>query len=178
MASTLAAELAGHMNGLRDVLAAERGTLRLRATRVIPSHLLAMLRESYASTAAAVGARIEIRAFATPPLVTDEALLARVLGSLLANAIEASGAGDVVVLRHAPAGDRATFTVHNPGVMPQAVRVQVFQRGFSTRGAGRGLGTYGARLIAERYLGGTLRFGSNTATGTVFALDLPVLPPR
>jgi len=58
--------------------------------------------------------------------------------------------------------------------MPEAVRLQVFQRSFSTKGGrGRGVGTYSARLLAERYLGGRLSFSSVAGQGTTFVLDLP-----
>ncbi len=58
--------------------------------------------------------------------------------------------------------------------MPEAVRQQVFQRSFSTKGGkGRGIGTYSARLLAERYLGGRLTFSSTADAGTSFVLELP-----
>ena len=52
--------------------------------------------------------------------------------------------------------------------------MQVFQRSFSTKGGpGRGVGTYGARLLVQRYLGGTLSFTSVPGSGTTFVLSLP-----
>ena len=58
--------------------------------------------------------------------------------------------------------------------MPEAVKLQVFRRSFSTKaGAGRGVGTYSARLLTERYLGGALRFRSEDGEGTTFVVTLP-----
>ena len=96
---------------------------------------------------------------------TDPVLLRRVLGNLVKNALEASPDGETVTVAFV---DRKTptFVVHNESVTTEAVRLQVFQRSFSTKGGiGRGVGTYGARLIAERYLGGRLTFSSKHGRG-------------
>jgi len=52
----------------------------------------------------------------------------------------------------------------------------LFRRAFTTKGQGRGLGTYGAKLIAERHLGATLGFDSDPSTGTTFTVTLPHRP--
>ena len=57
--------------------------------------------------------------------------------------------------------------------MPADAQLQVFQRSFSTKGDGRGLGTYGSRLLTERYLGGEIGFESTESTGTTFRVSLP-----
>jgi sensor histidine kinase regulating citrate/malate metabolism len=58
-------------------------------------------------------------------------------------------------------------------VMPEAVRMQIFQRSFSTRGTGRGIGTYSIRLLTEKYLKGTVVFTSSDPEGTIFFVELP-----
>ena len=68
------------------------------------------------------------------------------------------------------------FSVHNPNPMPRNVQLQVFQRSFSTKGSGRGLGTYSMKLLSERYLGGRVSFESNEESGTVFRARYPVTP--
>jgi sensor histidine kinase regulating citrate/malate metabolism len=50
--------------------------------------------------------------------------------------------------------------------------MQLFQRSFSTKGTGRGLGTYSIRLLTENYLEGKVSFVSNEAEGTVFSIEL------
>ena len=57
--------------------------------------------------------------------------------------------------------------------MSQEAQLQVFQRSFSTKGRGRGLGTYSVKLLSERYLGGRVSFSSTPEAGTVFRLFLP-----
>ena len=71
-------------------------------------------------------------------------------------------------------GDEVEFWVHNQGHMPRKVQLQVFQRSFSTKGAGRGIGTYSVKLLTERYLGGRVTFTSEPQAGTTFRIRLPV----
>ena len=52
-------------------------------------------------------------------------------------------------------------------------RLQVFQRSFSTKGSGRGLGTYSMRLLTEHYLRGSVGFTSSAAEGTTFFASYP-----
>jgi signal transduction histidine kinase len=63
--------------------------------------------------------------------------------------------------------------VHNPAYIPRNVQIQLFLRSFSTKGAGRGLGTYSLKLLGERYLGGHVSFVSDEQEGTVFTLTVP-----
>lgn len=68
------------------------------------------------------------------------------------------------------------FWVHNPTVMPRKVQLQVFQRSFSTKGKGRGLGTYSVKFLSERYLQGQVFFASTPETGTTFTVHYPLHP--
>lgn len=114
-----------------------------------------------------------------PVLVeTDPVLLGRVLTNMVKNALEASRAGTGVVLRLDLPGDSLLrLSVHNDGVLDEAVRIQLFQRSFSTKGFGRGLGTYSMKLLGEQYLGGKLSVESNPAQGTWFHFSLPATRP-
>jgi len=66
------------------------------------------------------------------------------------------------------------FWVNNPNFMPREVQLQVFQRSFSTKGAGRGLGTYSIKLLTERYLKGMVSFSTSPETGTTFQAWYPM----
>jgi signal transduction histidine kinase len=50
----------------------------------------------------------------------------------------------------------------------------VFQRSFSTKGTGRGLGTYSIKLLTERYLGGRVWFESAEGHGTTFHAEFDI----
>ena len=105
---------------------------------------------------------------------TDPVLLKRILGNMIKNALEATPDGGKVTVDCNIAAEAVTIRVHNPGHMPKDVQQQVFQRSFSTKGMGRGLGTYSMKLLGEKYLHGKVSFESSPGSGTVFSLELPV----
>jgi len=107
---------------------------------------------------------------------TDHVLLRRVIGNLLKNAVEASKDGDVVTVGCFSGPGTVEFRIHNPAAMPEEVRPQVFQRSFSTKGSGRGLGTYSAKLLTERFLKGRISFTSSPDGGTLFRVIYPADP--
>jgi hypothetical protein len=170
----LAAQVVEEIESQRDLAAAERGELSVSFEAVDIADLLDQIGTLYRHHSAADGKDlVVVSAGETPRVETDAVALRRVLGNLVKNALEASSAGERVTIRFTPA-PRPRFSVHNESVMPEAVRLQVFQRSFSTKGGhGRGVGTYSARLLAERYLGGRLSFSSVEGQGTTFVLDLP-----
>ncbi|MFP5259187.1 MAG: sensor histidine kinase [Acidobacteriota bacterium] len=104
---------------------------------------------------------------------SDRKLLTRILVNLQKNALEASSAGDTVTVGCSREGGQVRFWVHNPGQVPEEARTQIFRRTFSTKGRGRGLGTYGTKLFAEGYLGGSVGFTTDAGAGTTFYVLLP-----
>lgn len=108
--------------------------------------------------------------------VSDPVLLRRVLINLAKNALEATRQGDIVTFSAVRDRQGVMFSVHNPSVMPDDVQHQVFQRSFSTKGAGRGLGTYSIKLLTTAYLGGKVAFVSTAESGTTFTIRLPIEP--
>ncbi len=106
-------------------------------------------------------------------LQTDPLLARRVVEKLLLNALEATSADGAITAACHAADDRVEFRIHNEGEMSREVQLQVFRRSFSTKGRGRGYGTYYAELVAARYLKGTVWFRSTAAEGTTFSLVLP-----
>ncbi|MCC7353132.1 MAG: ATP-binding protein, partial [Anaerolineae bacterium] len=109
---------------------------------------------------------------------SDPILLGRVIGNMVKNALEAIEPGQAITLGCRIIGEGVEFWVHNPGFMPPSVQLQLFQRSFSTKGKGRGLGTYSMKLLSERYLHGSVSFTSSLETGTTFVgrypLNLPI----
>lgn len=108
------------------------------------------------------------------PLHTDIRILQRILVNMVKNALEASKPGDSVTVdcQQGENGD-VIFLVHNPAVMREEVQMHVFEKAFSTKGKGRGFGTYGMRLFAKTCLGAQVRFTSAEGSGTTFFLELP-----
>jgi len=106
-------------------------------------------------------------------ILSDSTLLVRCLVNLCKNALEASAPGEIVTVESSCDEHVVRFKVQNEAVIPSNVQLQVFQRSFSTRGAGRGLGTYSVRLLVERYLAGKVSFSSDKTNGTCFTIVLP-----
>ena len=111
-------------------------------------------------------------------LWTDTVLIRRALLNILKNALEATDPGGRVGFSMEYLPHSLVFLVHNDAVMKDEVRSQVFQRSFSTKGRGRGLGTYSMRLIVEHYLGGMVSFESAAGAGTEFRVELPLICPE
>lgn len=111
-------------------------------------------------------------------ILTDRSLLARVLGNMLSNALEACEPAGTVRAGCRDLGAHVEFWVHNGGAMPREVQAQVFQRSFSTKGSGRGLGAYSMKLLTERYLSGRISFTSSEQEGTVFRARYPRMLAR
>jgi nitrogen-specific signal transduction histidine kinase len=104
---------------------------------------------------------------------TDRKLLTRILVNFQKNALEATPAGGTVTVGCDRQDGQVRFWVQNAGLVPREARSQIFRRAFSTKGRGRGLGTYGAKLFAESYLGGSVGFSTDETAGTTFFVCLP-----
>ena len=105
-------------------------------------------------------------------LVTDQNLVLRILGNMVLNAVEAVAYGETVRLDCRCEAKEITFTVQNSGVIPAEVQREIFQRTYSTKGSGRGLGTYSMRLLSN-FLDGGVGFSSDEEQGTIFCLKIP-----
>jgi signal transduction histidine kinase len=103
---------------------------------------------------------------------TDKSLLQRVILNMLKNALEASHQNGTVKVGVDKIAGNIRFWVKNDTVIPLDVQMQLSQRSYSTKGSGRGLGTYSMKLLTENYLKGKVSFTSNEFDGTVFTVEL------
>ena len=158
----------------RDLTAAEARELRIKSVPFMAGDLAQHTLQRFRAHLSARERRLEMAPESqNPELLSDETLVRRLLVNLLKNACEGSGPGETVTLGVQRHGAQVIFSVHNPAVMEESVKAQVFQRSFSTKGADRGLGTYGVKLLAENYLGGQVSFSSEPNQGTTFSVALP-----
>jgi signal transduction histidine kinase len=175
----ICSSLVEEIQGQRTLVAAENGTLSVQHNLVDAYELASGLVRQFEAKETPRGRTVALAPFSeVVTLVTDDSLARRVLSNMLKNALEASPEGSTVTLGCRAAGERVEFRVHNPGAMPEDVQRRVFQRSFSTKGEGRGLGTWSMKLLAEDYLGGAVWFSSSPADGTTFFLGLPLRPAR
>lgn len=175
MVYTLADRLVDEIQAQRLLSAAETDDLQVKP---VPIESLAFLREvtnPYRSHEVAHNRQLKIDINAESlDLVSDRVLLGRVVGNMVKNALEACTPGATVTVGcRKLADDGVEFWVHNPTFVPRHVQLQVFQRSFSTKGAGRGLGTYSIKLLTERYLHGQAAFTTSPEAGTTFFVRFP-----
>jgi signal transduction histidine kinase len=166
------------IQGQRALMSAEAGELLLNVGPLDALTLLRETAEAYERHEAAHGRLVRIDPRSKPlPFQSDRAIVLRVLENLTKNALEAVSPGETVTLGCAGADGGIKCWVHNPGVIPKDVRLRIFQRSFSTKGPGRGLGTYSVKLLTEKYLGGKADFFTSEADGTNFSIWFPAEIP-
>ena len=157
------------INAQRDLLAAENGELQADFFPIDSLGVLTELQELYQNHEKAMNRSVVVNQQAqSRTFETDKVLLKRVLGNMIKNALEASDKGATVTLDCQIEDDEVVFTIHNPGVISEKVQLEIFKRSFSTKGTGRGLGTYSMKLLSEQYLGGRVGFVSTAEEGTIF----------
>lgn len=169
----LSSHLADEVAAQRLLLQAEQGLLEARVeTFPIPQLLTdldALLNHHACSRDRNREIAIPTQALA---LRSDRSLLLRVLLNMSLNALEATPPGGTVRLRF-DASPAPAFSCRNPGAISSGVAERIFQRSFSTKGQGRGLGTYSMKLLGEGSLKGKLSFNSDEREGTCFRFQLP-----
>lgn len=171
--------LVSEIESQTQLMKAERGLLRLDIQPIDSYGLLGEIVEMYDSRPEFHNCRVLTAAAGTPlTLESDPVLLGRVLGNMVKNALEACRPGDTVTVGADGDEGRCRFWVRNPTLMPASARGRLFTRSYSTKGSERGLGTYGMKMLAERYLSGDISFSSTPEQGTIFELTLPCNPAK
>ncbi len=138
---------------------------------------LTILADTVDRSSSIKGRRLEI---APPPrgevMVVDSAMLQHVLVAMALNAVEATRPGGKARVDVELAPAVVTFRVWNAGHIPAAHVHRIFQRFFTTRGPGRGNGTWSMKVVGEEFLRGEVGFRTSEAGGTTFWLTLPRRP--
>jgi K+-sensing histidine kinase KdpD len=159
----------------RQIIAAENGDLVVRYEDLGSNEFLHSVVSKVKFNKSAAGKAIIIDDKSVDfNFSSDRILLQRIIINLLKNALEATPAGGTVTTGCKIKGSKLTFYVNNSGIIPRDVQMQIFQRSFSTKGEGRGIGTYSIKLLAEKYLNGKVTFISNESEGIQFNLEFNV----
>ena len=157
----------------RQLNQAELGELKLSIDHFSSLDLLNELIHTHALHQFTNNNIVEISQKSIPSEVTtDKVLLRRILLNMIKNALEASPPHSKIILTCMPSQNKTRFAVHNQSFIPKRVQLQIFQRSFSTKGEGRGLGTYGMKLLGEKYLKGKVYFESTEQKGTTFYIEI------
>lgn len=158
----------------RDLTFAERGDYEVAANKMGTLSLLSDITALMRRESSCRGKKLQIALDSADVFfASDRKLLTRILVNLQKNALEATPPGGTVTVGCGREGGQVRFWVQNAGLVPEEARPQIFRRAFSTKGRGRGLGTYGTKLFAEGYLGGKVGFTTDATAGTTFYVLLP-----
>ncbi|MCX6903537.1 MAG: ATP-binding protein [Verrucomicrobia bacterium] len=167
-------ELVEEIETQRDLAAAERGELAVEPSLLNSVQILRQMARIYSAhplakdkvirlAPSAAAARQPLPTGPAPPpadpSAAEESLPVFIVGGL-------RSAEEI--------GNKLRFSVHNPAGMPREVQLQIFKRSFTTKGAGRGLGTYSVKLLTEGHLKGRVHFISLPTQGTTFFVTLPL----
>lgn len=166
-------QIVDEIRGHRILLDAERGDLLLYPRKLQISAFLGDLAETFGYHKSARGKTIALSVENDSTFEGDETLLRRVVGNMVKNALEASERGSVITIGGRRDGETIELWVHNPSLIPREARHHIFKRSFSTKGSGRGLGTYSMRLLS-RAMYGSVDFKSGEKLGTTFFARFPL----
>ena len=108
-------------------------------------------------------------------IIADKERLARVLGHLVQNAIEATPISGVVQVTLQEADERALIQVTDSGMgmAPTFIREKLFRPFATTKSGGMGIGVYECREYV-RELNGDMQVTSVESQGSTFTLGLPL----
>lgn len=172
---SLSRKLNEEINSYRLITSAEDNSLMVKSTIVNILELIESVKADLLHIKAFRHKEVHIRGSATP-LYTDKTLLRRIMINLLKNALEASQNGEPVEVSIENREEKKWhIQVKSHPLIPAHVQLQLFHKSFSTKGRGRGWGTYSIRLLTESYLKGKVSFVSNEKQRTVFSLEIPDL---
>lgn len=156
----------------KELRLAEKGDYPLSLITIQSLEMVEAIAKEFRSHQLAEGKQITILPSSENAAIkTDYSLLRRILINMLKNALEATKIGGVVQIGSRLDNSEVIFEVQNDRVMDQTVQLQIFKRSFSTKGKGRGLGTYSIKLLTENYLDGTAGFESSEDIGTIFRVS-------
>ncbi|MFB6341626.1 sensor histidine kinase [Saccharicrinis sp. FJH62] len=158
----------------KQLLNAESGELKVDFIDVSAVDIIQSSVDIISKHEVVKGKKIDFSGIENIRIYTDKALLTRIMVNMLKNAAEAVNERNSVIQIGAGKTDSIVkFWVKNDYVMPDSIQKQIFQRSFSSKGNGRGLGTYSMKILGENYLNGKVGFTSNKTDGTTFFIDLP-----
>ncbi|MFH1915038.1 MAG: PAS domain-containing sensor histidine kinase [Pseudomonadota bacterium] len=108
-------------------------------------------------------------------LCAERPLIYSMFSNLIKNAVEASEGRPVTV--DIQTGEECRISIANAGAVTVSMQTRFFEK-YATEGkrGGTGLGTYSARLVAERH-GGSIAMCSSPESGTTVTVRLPHRQP-
>ncbi len=141
-----------------------------------PIDPVCVVREAIDGLPAGAAAQVQVQLYGTTTSVRIPRVgVARVLTTLLKNALDASGEGANVEISVTTTADRLSFAVRDNGCgMDEATQARAGEPFFTTKppDAGSGLGLFLARTFVEQW-GGQFVLSSQPGRGTIAAVSFP-----
>ncbi|WP_372070701.1 PAS domain-containing protein [Tistrella mobilis] len=169
----------GMLDGLLDYSRLDAGAITPARRNVALDALVADVAEGFAETARRRGLDLRIRG-ARLDVVTDPAMMGRILRNLLANALRYTEAGGVLIACRRRGG-RVVVEVWDTGPgIPEEERQSIFWEFHQGRRGGAGAGGLGLGLTIVdglcRLLGHEMALASRVGRGSVFRIAMPLAP--
>ncbi|HHV12961.1 MAG TPA: response regulator [Clostridiales bacterium] len=153
------------INFQKMLLSAENNELNLIISRFSLNEIIYSIIRYYSDTEFIFNSYEDVK------IVSDRVLVYRVVMNMIKNAVEADRR--VITIDLDAGQDYIELSVHNHGFMPKEIQLQLFKKFFSTKGSGRGIGTYSMKLIGESFLKGEVWCESSPDSGTRFTFRIP-----
>ncbi len=195
--SNLSATLIDEIYSHKDILSAENSELQIRTSDIKIEGLIKQILFEISTRDFAKGKSILIDPDSQIDISfnSDRVIIKRILHAMIKNGMEASVKGETVYIgtkketiitnmqitgqqneqHKEQQSEQLVFYVKNSQFIPHQIALQIFQRGFSTKGTHRGVGTFSMRLFAENFLHGTVDFVTDEIDGTTFFLSIPYI---
>lgn len=175
LAEIMSRQLTDEIIKEQQILNAEKGKLSVKKDKLNSLVILQDVFELMLQNKVAYKRRIQIDVSSVDlDFVTDRTLLLRILTNMLKNALEAEPEKAVINIGCSADIENMRFWVHNSSVLSDEIQHYIFNKSFSTKEVGRGLGTYSMKLFGEKFLGGKVGFSSSKDKGTIFYLELKI----
>lgn len=168
-------DLVDEINFQRNLINAEKDELVINKTELSSLYFLNQMKEDFTAYESIALKKVIIDNTSSDRIFkSDKVLVKRILNNLIKNALEAINQNETVTIGTKYTDDSILFWVQNNKVLPAEIKEKMFKRSFSTKGSGRGIGTYSVKLFTEKYLKGKAYFTSDKENGTIFFIELPL----
>lgn len=173
MTKSISKQLSSEIAAQRDLVYAKNGKLEPNISHFKANSVVQFIKDSLCPIAKErYGVIVDFNSTITDEEIeSDKSLINRVLTNMGKNACEASLNSTITYNIHST-DDKIIFSVHNDAVIPAKEQPHIFIYGNSSKGEGRGLGTYSMKLIGETYLHGRIWFKSEEGFGTEFYFEI------
>jgi two-component system sensor histidine kinase BaeS len=174
-----AVQLQHIIDDLRDLAAADAGSLRLHPEAIYVNDALDQVAEAHRGSADTAGVRLTIDKVSDPQIMVDPVRLRQLVGNLVSNAVRHTPPGGEVTIRSRMDDGRLVVDVVDTGTgIAPADLQKVFDRFWRADGSrsratgGSGLGLAIVRKLVEAH-GGDVAVANRPGRGAIFTVRLP-----